>query len=133
VHHQLVQATTVLQPHIGVHDLRNCIRHETGPGKNARATHPRRRDILGVAVRNTNPRRIRRYDSEVENALPFDDFAMAGTGKPPVMPAARDAFGSRSGMKFGQQHHSPRTLALLITGANAARVVTRRPDVLSEG
>jgi hypothetical protein len=46
------------------------------------AAHPRRRDIFGVAVRNTNPRRIRRYDRQVENALPFDDFVMAAMKKP---------------------------------------------------
>jgi hypothetical protein len=38
---------------------------------------PRQRNIFGVAVRNTNPRRIRRYDSQVENVLPFDDFGDA--------------------------------------------------------
>jgi hypothetical protein len=51
------------------------------PGEKARATHPRRRDIFGVAVRNTNPRRIRRYAGLVEIALPFDDFSMSGIEK----------------------------------------------------
>jgi len=89
-----------------------------GPGKNARAAHPRRRDIFGVAVRNTNPRRIRRYDVEVENALPFDDFAKAAIKKAmrkkaatkwlrmkkplAVTPAAKAGFENGSGMKFVQ-------------------------------
>jgi hypothetical protein len=33
----------------------------------------RRRDDFGVAVRDTNPRRIIRYATQVEIALPFDD------------------------------------------------------------
>jgi hypothetical protein len=82
VHHQLVEPTTVLQTHIGVHDLLNCARHEIGPGEKNRAAHPRRRDIFGVAVRNTNPRRIRRYARLVENVLPSDDFVMRGMKKP---------------------------------------------------
>jgi len=48
-----------------------------GPGEKARKAHPRRRDNLGVAVRNTNPRRIRRYAKLVEIMLPSDDFVMA--------------------------------------------------------
>jgi hypothetical protein len=82
VHHQLVEATAVLQPHIGVHDLFNCARHKIGPAKKARAARSRRRDLFGVAVRNTNPRQIRRYDSRVENVLPFDDLLTRHTKKP---------------------------------------------------
>ncbi|MGT2438517.1 hypothetical protein ACU4GH_25175 [Bradyrhizobium betae] len=48
----------------------------------ARAAHPRRRDIFGVAVRNTNPRWIRRYAGLVENALPSNDFVTRGMKKP---------------------------------------------------
>jgi hypothetical protein len=47
---------------------------EICPGENARAAHPRRRNIFGVAVRNTNPRRIRRYAARVEIALPSGNF-----------------------------------------------------------
>jgi hypothetical protein len=52
-----------------------------GPGEKARTAHPRRRDDLGVAVRNTNPRRIRRYAKLVEIMLPSDDFVMAAHEK----------------------------------------------------
>ncbi|OAF11832.1 hypothetical protein AYJ54_08285 [Bradyrhizobium centrolobii] len=54
------------------------------------ARHWRRRDIFGVAVRNTNPRRIRRYAKLVENVLPFDDPVARGTKKPlATRPAAK--------------------------------------------
>jgi hypothetical protein len=47
------------------------------PAKKARTAHPRRRDNFGVAVRNTNPRRIRRYARLVEIVLPPGDFVTA--------------------------------------------------------
>jgi hypothetical protein len=63
------------------------------PAKKARAAHRRRRDFLGVAVRNTNPRQIRRYADQVENVLPSCDFAMRDTKKPLAMtPAAKAGF-----------------------------------------
>jgi hypothetical protein len=103
VHHQLVEAAPVLQSDIDVDDLLNRARHEIGPGEKARAAHPRRRDNFGVAVRNTNPRRIRRYARLVENALPFDDFVMRGMKKPlATMPAAKAGFENGSGMKCRQ-------------------------------
>jgi len=47
----------------------------------ARAAHDGRRDNFGVAVRNTNPRRIRRYARLVEIALPSDDVVTRGIEK----------------------------------------------------
>ncbi|NUR10455.1 MAG: hypothetical protein HOQ20_01220 [Bradyrhizobium sp.] len=61
------------------------------PAKKARAAHPRRRGIFGVAVRNTNPRRIRRYAKLVEIVLPFDGFVMRGMKKPLTIPPAAKA------------------------------------------
>ncbi|MCK1493386.1 hypothetical protein IVB14_23920 [Bradyrhizobium sp. 180] len=58
------------------------------------AKRPARRTYAGgtfsVAVRNTNPRRIRRYAKLVDNVLPSDDFAMRGMKKPlAITPAAK--------------------------------------------
>ncbi|WP_156917838.1 hypothetical protein [Bradyrhizobium sp. Cp5.3] len=61
---------------------------KSAPAENP-ARHWRRRDIFSVAVRNTNPRQIRRYAKQVENVLPFDDLVAHGMKKPlAITPAA---------------------------------------------
>ena len=103
MHHELVETTTIFQSDIDVDDLLNRARHEICPGEKASAAHPRRRGIFGVAVRNTNPRRIRRYAKLVENVLPSDDFATRGMKKPlAIRPAAQAGFENGSGMKCRQ-------------------------------